>query len=106
MLNADHDESTPHHPPQRWIAGINLIDTADVYSLGESEVIVGKALKGRRDDVVLATKFANPMGEDPKPAGRVAAVDHRRRSRAPCDAIADRPHRPVPVPLLRHHDRR
>ncbi|MGX7677972.1 aldo/keto reductase [Jatrophihabitans sp. DSM 45814] len=42
-------------------AGINLVDTADIYSYGESEVIVGKALLGRRDDVVLATKFHNPM---------------------------------------------
>jgi aryl-alcohol dehydrogenase-like predicted oxidoreductase len=43
-------------------AGINVIDTADVYSLGESEVIVGKALAGgRRDDVILATKFHAPM---------------------------------------------
>ncbi len=42
-------------------AGINFVDTADIYSQGESEVIVGKALKGRRDDVVLATKFHGPM---------------------------------------------
>ncbi|AIJ25948.1 aldo/keto reductase [Amycolatopsis methanolica 239] len=53
--NRDHDESV------RMIhtaldAGINFVDTADIYSDGESEVIVGKALKGRRDDVVLATK--------------------------------------------------
>jgi aryl-alcohol dehydrogenase-like predicted oxidoreductase len=45
-------------------AGINFIDTADVYSGGESEQIVGQALRGRRDDVVLATKAALPMGED------------------------------------------
>jgi aryl-alcohol dehydrogenase-like predicted oxidoreductase len=45
-------------------AGINIIDTADVYSQGESEVIVGKALAGRRDDVFLATKFHGRMGED------------------------------------------
>jgi len=46
-------------------AGINFIDTADVYSQGESEVIVGKALAGgRRDDVVLATKVHGAMGED------------------------------------------
>ena len=44
-------------------AGINFIDTADVYSSGESEEIVGKALKGRRDDVVLATKVHGGMGE-------------------------------------------
>jgi aryl-alcohol dehydrogenase-like predicted oxidoreductase len=42
-------------------AGINFIDTADVYSQGESEEIVGKAIKGRRDDVVLATKFFGQM---------------------------------------------
>jgi len=44
--------------------GINFVDTADVYSAGESEEIVGKALLGRRDDVVLATKAHSPMGED------------------------------------------
>ncbi|WP_043723754.1 aldo/keto reductase [Kutzneria sp. 744] len=45
-------------------AGINFIDTADRYSEGQSEQIVGRAIKGRRDDVVLATKFHGPMGED------------------------------------------
>ena len=45
-------------------AGINFVDTADVYSAGVSEEITGKALKGRRDDVVLATKFFMPMSED------------------------------------------
>jgi aryl-alcohol dehydrogenase-like predicted oxidoreductase len=45
-------------------AGINFIDTADVYSRGESEEIVGKALTGRRDNVVLATKVHEPMGDD------------------------------------------
>ena len=64
----DHEES------QRVIhaaldGGINFIDTADVYSQGESEEIVGKALKGRRDQVVLATKFHGPMGEDPNSRG-------------------------------------
>jgi aryl-alcohol dehydrogenase-like predicted oxidoreductase len=45
-------------------AGINFIDTADVYSRGDSEEIVGKALQGRRDDVVVATKFFNSMSGD------------------------------------------
>lgn len=45
-------------------AGINFIDTADVYSAGESEEIVGKAIQDRRENVVLATKFFGPMGED------------------------------------------
>jgi aryl-alcohol dehydrogenase-like predicted oxidoreductase len=66
--NPDHDDST------RVIhaaldAGVNFVDTADVYSAGESEEIVGEALKGRRDDVVLATKFFMPMGEDPNRRG-------------------------------------
>jgi aryl-alcohol dehydrogenase-like predicted oxidoreductase len=50
-------------------AGINFIDTADVYSAGESEEIVGKALAGRRDSVVLATKFVAPMSEDTNQRG-------------------------------------
>ncbi|MEO3861716.1 aldo/keto reductase [Acrocarpospora sp. B8E8] len=50
-------------------AGVNLIDTADVYTNGESERVVGLAIKDRRDEVVLATKFALPMGEDPNRAG-------------------------------------
>jgi aryl-alcohol dehydrogenase-like predicted oxidoreductase len=45
-------------------AGINLIDTADRYSLGESEEMVGNAIKGRRDDIVLATKVWGPMSEE------------------------------------------
>ncbi len=50
-------------------AGVNFVDTADVYSAGESEEIVGKALDGRRDDVVVATKFFAPMGKDPNAHG-------------------------------------
>lgn len=45
-------------------AGVNLIDTADFYSQGESEELVGRAIAGRRDDVVLATKAFLPMGEE------------------------------------------
>ncbi|HEX5631550.1 MAG TPA: aldo/keto reductase, partial [Acidimicrobiia bacterium] len=44
-------------------AGINFVDTADVYAGGESEEIVGAALGGRRDSVILGTKFHNPMGD-------------------------------------------
>jgi aryl-alcohol dehydrogenase-like predicted oxidoreductase len=50
-------------------AGINLVDTADVYSGGLSEEIVGQALEGRRDDVLLATKARMPMGDGPNDAG-------------------------------------
>jgi aryl-alcohol dehydrogenase-like predicted oxidoreductase len=67
--NPDHDDSI------RIIhaaldAGINFVDTADVYARGESEEIVGKALAGgRRDDVILATKFHGTMGDDPNHQG-------------------------------------
>jgi len=50
-------------------AGVNLIDTADVYSDGLSEEIVGAAVKGRRDDVLLASKVRFPMGPGPNDAG-------------------------------------
>jgi aryl-alcohol dehydrogenase-like predicted oxidoreductase len=51
-------------------AGINFIDTADIYAHGESEAIVGEALAdGRRDDVILATKVNAPMGDDPNQQG-------------------------------------
>jgi aryl-alcohol dehydrogenase-like predicted oxidoreductase len=68
MGNPDHEDSIGiiHAALD---AGINFIDTADVYSAGESEVIVGKALRSRRDDIVLATKFGLPMGEDPNRRG-------------------------------------
>lgn len=51
-------------------AGINFIDTADYYNAGESERIVGRALQGRRDRVILATKFHYPMPGDEDPNGR------------------------------------
>jgi aryl-alcohol dehydrogenase-like predicted oxidoreductase len=50
-------------------AGINFVDTADRYPQGGSEEVVGKALKGRRADVVLATKVNGPMGADPNQQG-------------------------------------
>jgi aryl-alcohol dehydrogenase-like predicted oxidoreductase len=66
--NPDHDESI-RMIHRALDAGINFIDTADVYSQGESEEIVGKALAGRRDGVVLATKFHGTMGDDPNRRG-------------------------------------
>jgi aryl-alcohol dehydrogenase-like predicted oxidoreductase len=50
-------------------AGVNFFDTANSYSAGDSEVMLGKALKNRRRDAVIATKFANPMGPGPNDAG-------------------------------------
>jgi aryl-alcohol dehydrogenase-like predicted oxidoreductase len=65
----DHDESVRiiHRAVD---AGINFIDTADIYSAGESEVIVGKALAGgKREHVILASKAHMPMGDDPNQRG-------------------------------------
>jgi aryl-alcohol dehydrogenase-like predicted oxidoreductase len=67
--NPDHDESI-RIIHRALDAGVNFVDTADVYSRGESEEIVGKALAGgRRDRVVLATKFHGAMGDDPNERG-------------------------------------
>ena len=92
--NADHDDSI------RIIhaaldAGVNFVDTADVYSAGESEEIVGKALKGRRDDVVLATKFWDADGRGSQPPRRLAPLDHRR-GRGLAAAARHRLDRPLP----------
>ncbi|MGH2716933.1 MAG: aldo/keto reductase [Thermoleophilaceae bacterium] len=65
----DHDESV-RIIHRALDAGINFVDTADIYSAGESEEIVGKALAGgRRDDVILATKVHGSMGDDPNQRG-------------------------------------
>jgi aryl-alcohol dehydrogenase-like predicted oxidoreductase len=68
MGNPDHDDCI-RIIHKALDLGINFIDTADRYSRGESEEIVGKALKGRRDNIVLATKVHGPMGEDPNCQG-------------------------------------
>src|ERR671922_110593 len=84
--NPDHDESI-RIIHRALDAGINFIDTADVYSRGESEEIVGKALAGgRRDNVVLATKVHGRMGDDPNEFGNSrrwirTEVENSRRTR-------------------------
>src|SRR3954465_2515086 len=98
--NQDHEDSV------RIIhaaldAGINFVDTADVYSAGESEEILGKALKGRRDDVVLATKFWGPMGEDPNRRGVsrrwiITEVENSLRRLGTDHIDLYQVHRPVP----------
>ena len=65
MGNAPGESARIIH--QALDAGINLVDTADAY--GDSEEVVGQALAGRRDDVVLATKFGRPTGPDPNHQG-------------------------------------
>ena len=126
--NPDHDDGI-RIIHRALDAGINVIDTADVYSHGESEEIVGKALAGgRRDEVVLATKFHGRVGDDPNQRGNsrrwiIRAVEdslrrlqtdwidlyqvhrpepghrHRRDARR-----ADRPGPPGQDPLHRHLD--
>ena len=66
--NPDHEDSV-RIIHRALDAGINVIDTADIYSHGESEEIVAEALKGRRDNVVLATKVNGAMGDDPNQRG-------------------------------------
>src|SRR4051794_11773500 len=84
--NSDHDDSI-RIIHKALDAGINFVDTADVYSHGESEEILGKALQGRRDDIVVATKLSRPMGEDPNRQGNsrrwimTAVEDSLRRLR-------------------------
>src|ERR1700734_4461075 len=91
IANGDHDDCIRIiHKALDF--GINFLDTADRYSAGESEEIVGKALKGRREHVVLATKVNGPMGEDPNQKGNsrrwiVAEVENSLR-RLQTDYIA------------------
>jgi aryl-alcohol dehydrogenase-like predicted oxidoreductase len=100
LANSDHDDCIRIiHKALDF--GINFIDTADRYSAGESEEIVGKALKGRRDKIVLATKVHGPMGDDPNMQGNsrrwiMQAVDNSLR-RLQTDTIdLYQIHRPAP----------
>jgi aryl-alcohol dehydrogenase-like predicted oxidoreductase len=61
--NADHDDCV-RIMHRAFDAGVNFLDTADVYGYGESEEIVGAGLRGRRDDIVVATKVHHPMSDD------------------------------------------
>ncbi|TMQ89167.1 aldo/keto reductase, partial [Actinomadura soli] len=98
--NPDHDDSV-RIIHRALDAGINFVDTADFYSHGESEEIVGKALKGRRDDVVLATKAHLPMGDDPNRQGNsrrwlVRALDDSLRRLQTDHVDLFQVHRPAP----------
>lgn len=70
-------------------AGINLFDTADVYSRRISEEIIGRGIKGRRDAVVLATKFRSPMGEGPNEQGGSRRYIHRAVEASLCRLQTD-----------------
>src|SRR6056297_413050 len=70
MFGGPTDERTSLDMIERALdAGINFLDTADKYNAGESERVVGKALDGRREEIVLATKVTLPMGEGPNMSG-------------------------------------
>ncbi|MBT2227940.1 aldo/keto reductase [Nonomuraea sp. NEAU-A123] len=99
--NPDHEDSI-RIIHKALDAGINFIDTADMYSRGESEEIVGKALKGRRDDVVLATKVWGPMGDVPNRRGNsrrwiIAEVEHSLRRLQTDHIDLYQVHRPDPT---------
>src|ERR1700744_2280326 len=100
--NPDHDDSI-RIIHRALDAGINFVDTADRYSQGESEEIVGKALKGRRDQVVLATKVNGPMGDDPNQRGNsrrwiITEVEHSLRRLQTDHIDLYQIHRPDPDP--------
>jgi aryl-alcohol dehydrogenase-like predicted oxidoreductase len=87
--------------------GVNLFDTADVYSNGASEEILGAAIKGRRDQVLISTKTSLPMGE-PARRCRLVAPPIAARCRRLTQAAPHRLYRPSPAACLRrvHADRR
>lgn len=80
--NPDHDDCIIGLVHRALDAGINFFDTADVYSYSETEGIVGNALRGRRDDVVPATKVNCRMGEGPNRHDRPARYRPRLTRRA------------------------
>jgi aryl-alcohol dehydrogenase-like predicted oxidoreductase len=72
------DEAASRRMVDRCLdAGINFFDTANMYNQGKSETILGKALAGRRQQVILATKVRNKMGEAPEDAGLSRAAIHK-----------------------------
>ena len=99
--NTDHDDSV-RIIHRALDAGVNFVDTADVYSEGESEEIVGMALAGgRRDEVVLATKFWGSMGDGPNRGGAsrrwiFEEVEHSLRRLGTDWIDLYQLHRPVP----------
>ncbi|MET8649366.1 aldo/keto reductase [Nocardia aurea] len=102
--NRDHDDAT-RIIHRALDAGINVVDTADVYSQGENEEIVGKALAGRRSEVVLASKFHGQIGTDPNTRGNsrrwiVRAVEDSLRRLGTDHLDLYQVHRPDPeVPI-------
>ena len=84
-------------------AGCNMFDTADGYSAGLSEEILGQAIKGRRDQLLIATKTGMPMGPGPNDKGNVARKDHPLVRGEPA-AARHRHHRSLPAARVRRAD--
>ena len=85
--NTDHDDSI-RIIHRALDAGINFVDTADVYSAGESEEIVGKALEGPPRRRRAGHQVLRADGRGPQPARRLAPLDHHARSRTRCGGSA------------------
>ncbi|SDT16527.1 aldo/keto reductase [Microlunatus soli] len=99
--NTDHEDSI-RIIHRALDAGINFVDTADIYSDGESEEIVGKAIKGRRDEIVLASKAHGSMGPDANHGGNsrrwlVRAVENSLRRLGTDHLDLYQIHRPDPT---------
>jgi aryl-alcohol dehydrogenase-like predicted oxidoreductase len=80
----DRDESEAIATIHRALdLGIDFLDTADMYGVGRNEELVGRAIRGRRDGVILATKFGNVRGEDGRPLGIDGTPQYVRKA---CEA--------------------
>ena len=80
-------------------AGVNLFDTANIYSDGRSEEVLGEAIKGRRDDLLLATKVRMPAGGGPNDTG-LSRNHIVRQCEESLRRTWHRPHRPLPGPRV------
>ncbi|MGY3467999.1 aryl-alcohol dehydrogenase-like predicted oxidoreductase [Bradyrhizobium sp. LM6.11] len=81
-------------------AGVSMFDTANVYSLGESERVLGEAIKGRRDKVLISTKTTFRFGDGPQ-RHRIVTATSARGHRCFAEPARHRLHRPVPASRLR-----
>ena len=92
------DEATSRKIVDRFLdAGGNFVDTADVYATGASEEITGRAIQGKRSQVVLATKVAGPTGAGPNDLGRDSRRQSVDRAVGPIDKMGELVYAHVPL---------